>query len=420
MMTSSESVATATTQTSTPPTSPTTDYKRPAFFLLLTALTLYSSPSPLFHMISLPLMNLLHRHDPKLFSTWIPICLFVVTSVAEVRWGGKESWFGSLMAAAERSVLVVSTVMGSIMGHHRLIINAKKGKGKTAWSDGLLFGLMWTSLGIAHRVVGHHHVSLISLAVTMLTLQTSLTPSSARYETLRPLDRSFGPIGIDLLLSTSAYLIFMIIEVFFPSPSLEDRKLWEWIKMQPIDKDAIAISQSWGSLASTAIALDRAVELPGTSTDWAAVTDHTPTASSGDSSGYTVRHPFHSDNGDSQNTRITERTNVDLNSRSYGTIRPSHNLIDLESGRMNSNFSFPSNHSGQYRAEVSPAALEPVESVSNTSTESTNTSTDTEATIVASSVSDTSIGAILLRNLLTSRPSHPRHLKSTIIGIMLL
>lgn len=418
-MDSSKSVATATTQTSTPHTSPTIDYKRPAFFLLLTALTLYSSPSPLFHMISLPLMILLHRHDPKLFFTCIPICLFVVTSVAQVRWGGKEFWLGSLMAAAERSALVVSTVMGSIMGHHRLTIMAK-GKGKTAWSDSLLFGLMWTSLGIAHRMIGHDHASLISPSVTMLTLQTSLTPSSARYETLRPLHRSLGPIGIDLLLSTSAYLIFMIIEVFFPSPSSEDRKLWEWIKMQSIDKDAIAITQSWGSLASTAIAPDRGVELSGTSTDWAAITDHTPTASSEDDSAYTVRYPFHSDTGDSQNTRITERTNVDLNSRSYGTIGPSHNLIDLESGRMNSNFSFPSNRSGQYRSEVSPAALEPAGSISDSSTESTNTSTDSEATIVASSVGDTSIGTTLLRNLLASRPSHPKHLKSAVIGIMLL
>lgn len=326
------------------------------------------------------------------------------------------------MAAAERSALVVSTVTGSIMGHHRLTIMAK-GKGRIAWSGSLLFGLMWTSFGIAHRMIGHSHVSL-SPAVTMLTDQTSLTPSSARYETLRPLDRSFGPIGIDLLLSTSAYLIFMIIEVFFPSPSLEDRKLWEWIKMQPIDKDAIAISQSWGFLASTAIAPDRGVELPGTSTDWAAITDHTPTASSEDDGAYTVRHPNDSDTSDSQNTRITEQTNLsqesEMNSESYGSIRPAHNLIDLESGRMNSNFSFPSNRSGQYRAEVSPAALEPVGSVSDSSTESTNTSTDSEATVVASSVSDISIGTTLLRNLLTSRPSHPRHLKSTTIGIMLL
>ena len=168
-MTSSKSVVTETTQTSTPHTSPTIDYKRPASFLLLTALTLYSSPSPLFHMISLPLMIVLNRHHPKLFFAWIPICLFVVTSVAEVRWGGKESWFGSLMAAAERSAMVVSTVMGSIMGHRRFTSIAK-GKGKTAWSDSLLFGLMWTSFGIAHRMIGHHHVSLISPSVTMLTL----------------------------------------------------------------------------------------------------------------------------------------------------------------------------------------------------------------------------------------------------------
>ena len=73
------------------------------------------------------------------------------------------------MAAAERSVLVVSTVMGSVTGHHQLTIMAK-GKGKIAWSDSLLFGLMWTSSGIAHRMIAHDLVSFISPSVTMLTL----------------------------------------------------------------------------------------------------------------------------------------------------------------------------------------------------------------------------------------------------------
>jgi hypothetical protein len=150
--TSARSTTTTTTMTTTP------DYKRPSFFLLLITLTLFPSPSPLFHMICLPITILLHRHDPKLFHTCIPICLVMVTSVAEFWVGGKETWFESLIAATERSSLVVSTIVGSIVGHHHLTTMAK-GKGRTAWSESLLFGLIWTSFGITHRCIGYGHVS---------------------------------------------------------------------------------------------------------------------------------------------------------------------------------------------------------------------------------------------------------------------
>jgi hypothetical protein len=397
-----------TTMTSTP------DYKRPTFFLLLTTLTLYPSPSPLFHMICLPIMILLHRHDPKLFQTCIPICLLLVTSVAEIWWGGKETWLESLMAAGERSSFVVGTVVGSIVGHHQLTTMAK-GKGRTAWSDSLLFGMVWTSFGITHRCLGYDHVSSIYLITydIKLIIQTILTPSSARYETLRFLHRNFGPIGIDLLLSTSGYLVFMIIEVFFPSPSPEDRKLWEWIKMQPIDKDAIALATSWGSLASTAISPDGE---PGTSPDWATTADQ-----------YTSEYESartassRADPGPSQSTRFAERTGLLPEpytiSNTYGTLRQADDLIDLESGRtMTSNFSFPSyRRSGQYRSEIPPDPL----NLPRSPTGSTESDSDSDSTAVASS-SDTSIGATLLRNLLTSRPSHPRYLRYTVIAIMLL
>ena len=187
--------------------------------------------------------------------------------------------------------------------------------------------------------------------------------------------------------------------------------------MQPIDKDAIAISQSWGSLASTAIALDRAVELPGTSTDWAAVTDHNPRAGSVYQSVCTGPTHFGTDAGPSQSSRLTERTvlfpYLPMASNTYGTNTQPNDLIDLESARkMNSNFSFPSNRrSGQYRLQLPPPPSD--------APQSTDGSIGTDSAAVASS-SDTSIGATLLRNLLTSRPSHPKHLKSTVFGIMLL
>jgi hypothetical protein len=84
---------------------------------------------------------------------------------------------------------------------------------------------------------------------------THITPSCARYESLRFISRNSGDTGIDILLSITGYAIFLVIEVFFPSPSpspsttssslVEDRRLWEWIKMQPLDKDASVLESTW-------------------------------------------------------------------------------------------------------------------------------------------------------------------------------
>jgi hypothetical protein len=49
-------------------------------------------------------------------------------------------------------------------------------------------------------------------------MQISFTPSSARYESYRILLRHTGEIGIDILLSMTGYLVFMVLEVFLPCP----------------------------------------------------------------------------------------------------------------------------------------------------------------------------------------------------------
>jgi len=348
------------------------DYKRPTALLLLTILTLYPSPSPLFYITCLPAFILLHRHDPILFTIYSPTCLSAVTLAADLR-EGREIVF-----AGVHSLLVASAIIGIVAGHHRLLSNQR-----VAWVEGLLFGLLWSGSGMAFRAL--HQVSYMDSEERRADQQSFLTPSSARYESLRYISRNLGDIGIDILLSTTAYAIFMVIEVFYPSPSpspspslsrsAEDERLWEWIKMQPLDKDASVLESIWSD---------------------------TSTIHDG---GSPIQSSF------SYAASVSERSRLDSQaepSMSYGTSTSRNDLIDLESGRLRtySVFSLPSVPSlGEDTISTSlPHQASP-----------TAVSTDTDATLVPS---ETTIGDALLASILATRPKQPRYLTHICLALL--
>jgi hypothetical protein len=123
------------------------EYKRPTAILLLAILTLYPLPSPLFYVACLPALIYLHRYDLRLFLFYTAICVGSVTLIAELR-GGRE-----IVSAGIHSFLGVGTVVGSIVAHYQLLAFS----GRTAWSDSLLFALLWSGCGIISRVI--HFVS---------------------------------------------------------------------------------------------------------------------------------------------------------------------------------------------------------------------------------------------------------------------
>jgi len=122
------------------------EYKRPTALLLLTILTLYPSPSPLFHITCLPVFILLHRHKRSLFTIYSPICLSGVTLAADLR-EGREMVFAGVY-----HLMVASAIIGIVAGHHRLLSIQR-----VAWVEGLLFGLLWSGSGMAFRAF--HQVS---------------------------------------------------------------------------------------------------------------------------------------------------------------------------------------------------------------------------------------------------------------------
>jgi hypothetical protein len=166
----------------------------------------------------------------------------------------------------------------------------------------------------------------------------------------------------------TGYAVFMVIETFFPPPTIEDQKIREWIKMIPLDKDA-------------------------------SIWPDPPTLQEG--------HSVPTSSGN------TDPASIYVPLRSYGAIRPTGDLIDLESGRRTerSVFSHPS-------IDISQRELDLLSSVptrylgQSTSAESV----DTDATLVPSG---TSIGDILA-NLLATRPKQPKYLKLTVLATLLL
>jgi hypothetical protein len=187
----------------------------------------------------------------------------------------------------------------------------------------------------------------------------------------------------------------MVIEVFFPPPSEEDRKFSEWIKMMPLDKDAVILRSIWSGSAPTSLE------------------DHTHstfTRSTQTPDGVSSSEPLLGTLSVIRESP-TERMSMRIGStssgpRSYGTVRSAGDLIDLESGhsRTYSVFDFPS-----------ISVLAP-----STQTRSAG-SIDTDMTLVSSDPTTVnSIGNDLLASLLATRPKEPKYLKFFILAITLL
>jgi len=123
------------------------EYKRPTVILLLASLTLYPSTSPLYYVTCLPVLILLHRHDTRLFILYTSICIGLVAFSADL-WGERE-----IISAGIHYVLGVGIVVGSIFAHHAL----KALIWRAAWSDSLVFGLLWAGCGTISRAI--HFVS---------------------------------------------------------------------------------------------------------------------------------------------------------------------------------------------------------------------------------------------------------------------
>ena len=119
------------------------EYKRLTVVLLLASLTLYPTPSPLFYVVLLPVLTLFHRHDTRLFIICTTICVGSVSFTAELS-GGRE-----IVSAGIHCVLSVGTVLGSVFAHHAL----KAWIWRSAWSDSLLFSLIWAGCGFISRAI---------------------------------------------------------------------------------------------------------------------------------------------------------------------------------------------------------------------------------------------------------------------------
>jgi hypothetical protein len=116
------------------------EYKRLTALLLLTLLTLYPTPSPLFYIICLPALILLHRHDSRLFVVYTAVCVGLVKLVADLR-EGRE-----IIHTVVHSLMVVGGLLGSITGHHRLLLEKRN-----AWFESLLYGILFTGCGLVCR-----------------------------------------------------------------------------------------------------------------------------------------------------------------------------------------------------------------------------------------------------------------------------
>jgi hypothetical protein len=135
-------------QSTTSPTRLPMNLKRPTALLLPTYLTLYPSPSPLFHLVCLPAIIHLHRHNSKLFIIHVSLSVGLVSACAHSMGSGEEGLLAILTSAVEYSGLLISAVIGSITLHHRLITSMGT---RNAWSDSLLFGSIFTIHGIICR-----------------------------------------------------------------------------------------------------------------------------------------------------------------------------------------------------------------------------------------------------------------------------
>jgi len=250
--------------------------------------------------------------------------------------------------------------------------------------------------GMRDHLQGHPLRKLLVLCCTRADDQTIFTPSSARYESLRAISRNLGDVGIDMFLAITGYTVFMVVVTFFPPPSEDDRKFSEWIKMIPLDKDAVILRPLWSASAPTSLEDHSHSTFARLSQSPDGVSSSEPLLGSLSSK----REP------------PTEMMGVIFGSTSsnptYGAIRSPDDLIDLESGRSRtySIFSYPSTSAVDH-----PLA-------SSTETRSAG-SVDTDATLVSSNTT-ASIGNELLASLKATRPKEPKYLKFFLLAITLM
>jgi hypothetical protein len=66
---------------------------------------------------------------------------------------GREHWFSSMVAASEHASMIVGTVMGAVMLHHQITALRKS---RIAWSECILFGILWASPSAFCREISSH------------------------------------------------------------------------------------------------------------------------------------------------------------------------------------------------------------------------------------------------------------------------
>ena len=173
----------------------------------------------------------------------------------------------------------------------------------------------------------------------------------------------------------------MVIEVFFPSPSptrsAEDGRLWEWIRMQPLDKDPSVLESIWSDTSTI----------------------------------YYGQYSRHS--SFSYAASVSERSRLYSQaepSMSHGTSTSRNDLIDLESGRIRtySVFSLPS---------VPNLGEDTISTSLPHQASSTADSTDTDATLVPS---ETTIGDALLASILATRLKQPKYLTHICLALLFI
>lgn len=148
--------------------------------------------------------------------------------------------------------------------------------------------------------------------------KNGFTPSAARHEFLRPLLRFAGEAGINILLGTSAYMVFLCIDFRFEQTT-ESEERWEWYSLLGLSRPV-------------RYEVKQPLSVPSSPPDSTSGSKHTVQLSASDS-----RSPP-SGQSESRSTPSEQdglRSDRDVRP-TYGTfssLRVSTNLIDLESAR---------------------------------------------------------------------------------------
>jgi hypothetical protein len=133
-------------QSSTP--SSAIRYKLFAGLLLLTTLTLYPDPSPLFHLACLPAMILLYRHDRILFYSSISICVAVISIVGHHGGERREYWITWTWLILLRWAIGSASLIGCI---HLVRVLVRRLEILRAHGQCLIFGILWTIMSAINR-----------------------------------------------------------------------------------------------------------------------------------------------------------------------------------------------------------------------------------------------------------------------------